>query len=607
MTWLTGLSTFWLLLLSLMIVGVLSFVTYWFLHVWIGDHREHAGVAAAAYMTALGSLFAILTGFLINSEYTTLRSAQSVVGQEASAASRLAWATEGLPSVDVSNVQSRLGTYLELSAAFDWKAFADGTPQSSPAFRALQELQGAVFAVASREYVSASTGSAMESAVADMTTARRELISTAAGEMPWQLFALSVLAGLALIINALFVALRTGGNTVYVAIGIIAIVALDLALVLGISAPFRGPFVASRSPVETMAIEINQGLYLPWIGPGSTITTDEASCRADRRGCLTIGADESIQLGELLRIGADSSGFGLDARRGAELAIDYLDTEFDGVPGTLLGHRIEVVAADDGCSAEGGRTGAAEILGSPRVVAMLGTSCSGAALDAAVPVVSAAGVPLMSAQNTAPGLTATVDPERTYSRTAPNDLIQGSVVAEFVHGTVRSSNVVVVSDGTVYSEQLGEVFSTRLAALGTNVSTALDAPDGTDMRVVAAAIIGSGADVVYMPVNAPVCSDLMDAIAASEGYSSDRLTVITSDGCALAEIVPSATRVGALVSSPDITALDRTPFYADEYGPAYRDSFGEAPLSVWNASAFDATNLLFDAIQRIAVRHADGS
>ncbi len=50
--------------LTLLVSGAMVFV---FARLLGGEEREKAGTTAAAYMTALGSLFAILTGFLINS------------------------------------------------------------------------------------------------------------------------------------------------------------------------------------------------------------------------------------------------------------------------------------------------------------------------------------------------------------------------------------------------------------------------------------------------------------------------------------------------------------------------------------------------------------
>ena len=101
MTWLTGLSG--PELLALCVVGALFFAfgSLAFLVIAIRpQRREGAGATAVAYMTVLGSLFAILTGFLINSEYTTMRQAQNLVGVEMAGASQLAYASASLPPAD---------------------------------------------------------------------------------------------------------------------------------------------------------------------------------------------------------------------------------------------------------------------------------------------------------------------------------------------------------------------------------------------------------------------------------------------------------------------------------------------------------------------------
>jgi branched-chain amino acid transport system substrate-binding protein len=596
MSWLTSLPVWAILFLALVIVGSVSASSYLFLHSRTGDHRERTGLAAAAYMTALGSLFAILTGFLINSEYATLRQAQSLVGKEAAAASRLAWATEALPSVDTALVQQRLGVYLIDSKNSDFKAFgADSaeSAQTSPGFESLRELQSTAFTIASRPYVGSATANAIEESMANLTDVRSELLTIADSEMPIELLLLSVIAGFALIINALFVALRSGGNTVYVAFGIILIVALDLALIVGISAPFRGPFKVDSSPVETMASQVQSGLYLPWVGPGDTLKPSANACKDEASTCVRIGPDDPLQLAALLRLGS-SDASGIDAYRGIELAIDYLDGTFDGSPGQLLNRDVAVWKLDDRCSAEGGRSGAGQLLNDEQLVAAIGTTCSGAAYQAAEPLFSEAGVLLVSAQNTAPVLTAKVDEDSTYFRTAPNDLIQGAVVADFVGGDLGLDRIAVVSDGSVYSDELGTVFEAKVGSYGVAMTKSFSVTPSSDFSALASEIIGGGFQGVYMPVNSPVCENLMDAIANAQG--GNQLAVVSA-----------ANRVNAYGSGPDVTALAKNPFYESEYKPAYLSSYGKEPLSVWNTSAFDAANLVFDAIRRAAIVQPDGS
>jgi len=131
------------------------------------------------------------------------------------------------------------------------------------------------------------------------------------------------------------------------------------------------------------------------------------------------------------------------------------------------------------------------------------------------------------------------------------------------------------------------------------------AAEGSDLAATARAIVVSGADTVFMPVNSPVCETLMDAIAATPGGES--VNVVTSDACVTVDVLPSATRLNVYGSGPDIAALERNPFYSGLYKDSYMSIFGGEPLSVWNTSAFDATNLLFDSIQRIAVLNDDDS
>ena len=138
MTWLTSLSGPVLLVGSLTIWVLFAFGVNRWLHARNQDDSgERAGLVAAAYMTALGSLFAILTGFLINSEYATLRQTQSLVAAESAAASQLAYSTEGLPAADVERIQDRLVEYLEATERDEWRALASREPENSRAFAAL--------------------------------------------------------------------------------------------------------------------------------------------------------------------------------------------------------------------------------------------------------------------------------------------------------------------------------------------------------------------------------------------------------------------------------------------------------------------------------------
>jgi len=263
---LTSLDSWALVLLMVVLTLVVSGAMALAFSRFLGDReRDKAGMTAAAYMTALGSLFAILTGFLINSEYGTLRDTQRIVGQEVSSASRLAYASASLPSSDAEVLQDALAAYLRDVQVGEWQALAQDSATKSPATDSLRALERTVSTLATRAYLKDSEASSIAGAIEGVTAARRQRVVIAAQELPIALFALSIIAGVALVANALLVAARAGPRYSLVALGIILVVALDLAAILAISAPFRGPFVVDVEPISQLVDELTSGQYLDWV------------------------------------------------------------------------------------------------------------------------------------------------------------------------------------------------------------------------------------------------------------------------------------------------------------------------------------------------------
>src|SRR5256885_9740797 len=108
---------------------------------------------------------------------------------------------------------------------------------------------------------------------------------------------------------------------------------------------------------------------------GSTSGGAAVDCNA-APGCVTIAAGAPIQIGTLLSVSGDNADLGTDSLYGVQLAIDPLDGKFDGTPGQIDGHAVQLQQEDDTCSAEGGQAGAAEVAADPHHVAPDGTSCS---------------------------------------------------------------------------------------------------------------------------------------------------------------------------------------------------------------------------------------
>jgi branched-chain amino acid transport system substrate-binding protein len=333
--------------------------------------------------------------------------------------------------------------------------------------------------------------------------------------------------------------------------------------------------------------------------------TGGVDCNTVEFGCVEVGADEPINIGVSQVISGADATLGQDQVNGINLALDYRDDAFDDTNGTVLGHQVKTTVEDDGCSAEGGQAAIQALVADQSVVGIIGTSCSSGALGVGDRLASEKGVLLFSSSNTNPALTAEGTHEPFYARTAHNDRIQGAIVAEFALGELGAKTAATIADESPYTQGLVAAFEANFEEGGGSItgSEQVNSED-TDFKAPLRSLAEGKPDVLYFPIFVAACT-LVIKQAAETMPETDR---IVSDGCLSSDTLKNAgpDADGVFASSPDPsgTASD---FYADEFLPAYREAFGSAPLSVFHAHAYDATNILLDAIEAVAIENDDGS
>ena len=329
----------------------------------------------------------------------------------------------------------------------------------------------------------------------------------------------------------------------------------------------------------------------------------QQKCQADQFGCIQLGAGEPIKLGGELTISGDTASLGQDSANGVKLALDHLDGKFDGKDGTLLGRKVNFSVEDSGCTAEGGQAAATRIAADPKVVAVIGTSCSSEALGVSDKILSDKGITLISPSNTNPNLTGEGSHQPFYARTAHNDKIQGAVVADFAADQLKAKTAATVNDESPYADALAAVFRQVFEAKGGKIvgQEAIQSTD-KDFKPLLTKLAQAKPDVLYAPNFNPACGLLVKQGTAIAGFKGTAF--IGSDGCAAPEYtkVAGASANGTYLSGPDLSALEQQPFYENEFLPAYKSAFGSDPTADFHAHAYDATNIVFDAIKKVAVQ-----
>lgn len=324
--------------------------------------------------------------------------------------------------------------------------------------------------------------------------------------------------------------------------------------------------------------------------------SEEMSGCDDAIGCVEIAAGEPIRLASALVITGPNESLGLDSQHGVEIAISDR--------GEIHGHSVELQPEDDGCSAEGGQTAGQKIVSDPSIVAVIGTSCSGAGVPMSQ-IVCGAGIAMVSPSNTAPVLTDPETRQPCYFRTAHNDKIQGAAMANFVFNELGFTKAAAIHDGDPYTEGLASVFRDSFTELGGEiVAFEAEAADATNVEPLLTTVAAAGPELIYYPVFIPLGSLITKTAKEIDGL--DGVILAAADGIQSPDFLAASgdAAEGMYASGPDLSFENET--YAN-FLDQYTATYGTDPTAPFHAHAYDATNIVMDAIEAVAQVHDDGS
>ena len=325
-------------------------------------------------------------------------------------------------------------------------------------------------------------------------------------------------------------------------------------------------------------------------------------------GSLGVGrieVGEAIQIRSLNAVTADVAFFGVPIERSVVLAIgDY---------GPIKGFDVDLgTPLNELCSYDGGQAAAHVIVADEDVIGVIGTSCSGAAV-AAVPLITAAGMTMISGGNTSPLLTSDLagnaGPNYSvgYYRTSHNDLFQSVAMARFAFVELGIDTAAAIHDGGPYTQSLAQAFADAFEREGGTV-TGIGAVnlDGIDMVPVLTEIAAGSPGALFFPIVQPA-GDFV-AAQAPRVPGLENTVLLASDGLLTPNYLALPQTAGMYISRPDTRFGDNvnqsTGTSANDFLTAYEQRYGAPPAVPFWAHGYDATTLLLDAID--AASYLDG-
>jgi branched-chain amino acid transport system substrate-binding protein len=341
-------------------------------------------------------------------------------------------------------------------------------------------------------------------------------------------------------------------------------------------------------------------LTLAALAGSASVAAETKGPVTDDIGVLVIPKGAPIQIGGYWVMSGADSALGIDEERGVEIAIKDQG-------GMLMGHPLKLNTEDDGCNAEGGQTAATKLAANPNIAIVIGPACSSAATSAA-PILWKAGLTDIDTAATAPKLTAP-DRKPEYDglvRTVYSDIDQGAADAKYVHDVLKAEKIVTIHDGSPYAQQLATVMADNFKKLGgTVLSQEAVSPTDVDMHPVLTRIATEKPDVIYAPVFVAAGAQLLRQ--AKEISGLEKVPLIGSSGEMAPDLIEAARDavVGYRITYPDVSPEAMGTGYP-KFVDAYKKDFGEAPISGYHANAYDAAELAFKAIEKVAKTDANG-
>ena len=317
-------------------------------------------------------------------------------------------------------------------------------------------------------------------------------------------------------------------------------------------------------------------------------------------GAVEVGDGGTVHIRSLLSHSV-APGLAEGSRYGIELAVrDF---------GDIQGHDIVLgQPMDSMCGPEGGRMGAEQIIADPRVVGVIGTSCSGAAV-AASPQLSEAGLVMVAPSNTSPALTSDLagsagsDYHPGYFRISNNDLYQAAAIADFAYNELQLRRMAAIDDGDPYTTALVSAFANAFRAAGGDIASLARIEKGdTDTTDVLADFSAAEPDGIFFPLFRVEGAPFAEQAQATEGL--ENVALISGAALFVTEFLALPQSMGVYFAGPETVqganVNEATGRSAEEVLDAFAATYGSAPGTPYWAHAYDATTLLLSAIESVA-------
>jgi branched-chain amino acid transport system substrate-binding protein len=298
------------------------------------------------------------------------------------------------------------------------------------------------------------------------------------------------------------------------------------------------------------------------------------------------GAAKTYKLGFIGALSGPNAQLGINERNGATLAVDQANKS------GKFKFKIQLDAQDSEGDPAKAPAAATTLIEDPEVIAVVGPAFSGES-KAVNPSFCSASPPIPTVTASASNAELQKLGNKCWHRIIPNDNVEGAQGADWLART-GAKKVFVLSDLSTYGAGVAGTMANELKVKGvTVVKGGVDGTTTKNYNPIAQTIAASGADAIFYGGYDAQAALLAKALVAA-GFKG---RTVTGNGGKSSVFTSGAGAAGDgwyfTCGCQDATIAPSAKQFAQDYQAMFK-----TPPSTYSPEAYDATNLLIDAISK---------
>jgi branched-chain amino acid transport system substrate-binding protein len=302
--------------------------------------------------------------------------------------------------------------------------------------------------------------------------------------------------------------------------------------------------------------------------------------------CQQQGGNDKVRIGVFMSTTGTTANFGISSVNGIKMAADEINAA-----GGINGKQVELLVQDDRSDASEAATIVTKFVTQDQVHAVIGEVASSRSI-AAAPIAQNAKIPMLTPSSTNPEVTKKGD---FIFRSCFIDPYQGAAIAQFAAKTLGAKTAAIMVDRkNDYSTGLEKVINETFTRFGGKIVATQSYQEGDqDFNAQLTSLKGSNPEVIFVP---GYYNDV-GLIAKQARDKGITVPLIGGDGWDSEQLY----KIGG-------TALNGS-YFTNHYSPYdtepkvvkfvndYKSRYHSTPDAL-AATAYDAANIMFDAIKR---------